>query len=78
MSNAAQKKEKEEWTMEKPMRDHARRLRDIYFLDPEDGERERSHQKREEKVGDFYGGGNALQNGNKEVLKEAAGNRKRE
>ena len=41
-------------------------------------ERQRSHQKREEKVGDSFGGVYVLQNGNKEVLKEAAGNRKRE
>ena len=41
-------------------------------------DRQRSHQKREEKVGDSCGGGNALQKGNKEVLEEAAGNRKRE
>ena len=41
--------------------DNARRLRCIYFIDPEDGEeRERSHKKREEKVGDSYGGGQCL------------------
>ena len=40
-------------------------------------DRQRSHQIREEIVGDCYGGGNALQNGNKEVLEEAAVNRKR-
>ena len=33
--------------------------------------------KREAKCGDSYGGGNALQNGNKEALREAAGKRKR-
>ena len=56
---AAQKKEKEEWAMEKPKLDNrskterrlfffekpkvdnARRLRGIYFIDPEDGEREK-------------------------------------
>ena len=44
MSNAAQRKEKQEWAMEKPKRDHARRLRDICFIDPEDGEREREKE----------------------------------
>ena len=78
MSNAAQKKEKEEWTMEKLKVDNARRLRGIYFIDPEDGEREKKPSKTRGKVGDSYGGGNALQNGNKEVLEEAAVNRKRE
>ena len=78
MSNAAQKKEKEEWTMEKLKVDNARRLRGIYFIDPEDGEREKKPSKTRGQVGDSYGGGNALQNGNKEVLEEAAVNRKRE
>ena len=41
MSNAAQKKEKEEWAMEKLKVDSARRLSGIYFIDPEDGEREK-------------------------------------
>ena len=41
MSNAAQKKEKEEWAMEKPKVDNARRPRGINFIDPEDGEREK-------------------------------------
>ena len=41
-------------------------------------DRERSHQKREEKVGDSYGGGKALQNVKEEVPEEAAGNRKQE
>ena len=29
---------KQEWTMEKPMLDNARKLRGVYFIDPEDGE----------------------------------------
>ena len=41
VSKAAQKKEKQEWAMEKPKLDKARRLRGMYFIDPEDGERER-------------------------------------
>ena len=38
MRKAAQKKEKQEWAHEKPNVDNARRLRGIYFIDPEDGE----------------------------------------
>ena len=30
--------EKEKWAMEKPKLDNARRLRGIYFIDPEDKE----------------------------------------
>ena len=55
----------EDWEaffLEKPKVDNARRLRGICFIDP-GRRRERSPQKREEKVGDSYGGGNALQNG---------------
>ena len=38
MSKAAHKKEKQEWAIEKTKLDNARRLRGIYFTDPEDGE----------------------------------------
>ena len=38
MSKAAQKKGKQQWAIEKPKLDDARRLRGIYFIDPEDGE----------------------------------------
>ena len=34
---SAHKKEKQEWANEKPKLDNARRLRGIYFIDPEDG-----------------------------------------
>ena len=37
MGKTAQKKEKQEWANEKPKLDDARRLRGIYFIDPEDG-----------------------------------------
>ena len=50
MSKAAQKKEKREWATEKPELDNARRLRGIYFIDPEDGECKKSHEKRREKL----------------------------
>ena len=35
MGKAAQKKDKQEWANEKPKLDDARKLRDIYFIDPE-------------------------------------------
>ena len=36
MSDAAQRKEKQQWAIEKPKLDHARKLRGIYFIDLED------------------------------------------
>ena len=36
MSAASKHKEKQEWAIEKPVLDNARRLRGIYFIDPED------------------------------------------
>ena len=38
MSKNAKLREKQEWTIEKPKLDSARRLRGIYFIDPEDME----------------------------------------
>ena len=38
LEKAAQKREKQEWAIEKPKLDNAWRLRGIYFTDPEDGE----------------------------------------
>ena len=38
MSNAAQRREKQEWAIEKPKLDNARKLRVIYFIDPKDEE----------------------------------------
>ena len=35
---SAQKREKQEWANEKPKLENARRLRGIYFIDPDDGE----------------------------------------
>ena len=71
MSNAAQKKEKEDWAMEKLKVDNARRLRGIYFIDPEDGEREkRSHQKREEKLEILMEAAMLCKTGTKKCLKK--------
>ena len=38
MSDASERKEKQKWAIEKPKIDNARRLRGIYFIDPDDGE----------------------------------------
>ena len=38
MSDAAQRREKQKWAIEKPRLDNARRLRRIYFIDPKDEE----------------------------------------
>ena len=38
IGKAAQNREMQEWAMEKPMLDNARRLRGIYFIDPDDEE----------------------------------------
>ena len=38
IGKAAQKREKQEWAIEKPKLDNAWRLRGIYFIDREDGE----------------------------------------
>ena len=38
MSDASKRKEKQKWAIEKPKLDNARKLRGIYFIDPEDDE----------------------------------------
>ena len=38
MSDASKRNEKQKWAVEKPKLDNARRLRGIYFIDPDDGE----------------------------------------
>ena len=38
MSDASKRKEKQKWAVEKPKLENARRLRGIYFIDPEDEE----------------------------------------
>ena len=69
MSTAAQKKEKQERAVEKPKLDDARKLRGIYFIDPEEGQFQETIKKTQRKVGDTDGGGHALQTRNKEALK---------
>ena len=50
MSKAAQKKEKHECAIEKRKLYNARRLRGIYFIDPEDGEYMETIQNAEKKL----------------------------
>ena len=49
MSEAA-KKEKPEWAMETPKNDNARKLRGIYFIEPEDGEHRETIQNARKKL----------------------------
>ena len=44
LSSAAQKREKQEWAVEKPKLDNARRMTGIYFVDPVGKEHEEDHQ----------------------------------
>ena len=50
ISHAAQRKEKQQWAIEKPKLDNARKLRCIYVIDPEDVEVKETMKKRAEKV----------------------------
>ena len=50
MSKAAQKKEKQDWAVQKPELDNAQRLRGIYFIDPEDGEQKDTIKKARKKL----------------------------
>ena len=67
IGKAVQKREKQEWAIEKPKDVNGGRLRGIYFIDPEDGAYEETI-KNGRKVGRFSGGGDALQKGNQEAL----------
>ena len=51
MSEAAQGKEKVKWAIDKPKLDNARRLRGIYFIDPEDAEFKENVQIARRKIG---------------------------
>ena len=62
MSEAAQRKEKQKWAIEKPKLDNAKRLRGIYFIDPAD-----DIIKSVEKVGSSDASSNALQDQGRKV-----------
>ena len=51
MSKAAQRKEKQQWAIEKTKLDNARKLRGIYFIDLDDREFKGTIRKSKEKLG---------------------------
>ena len=61
IGEAAQNREKPEWAKEKPKLDNARRLRGIYFIDPDDQDSKETLKKCEKKTGKTYGTRHALQ-----------------
>ena len=50
MSTVAQRKEKQQWAIEKPKLDNARKLRGIYSIDPDDGEFQETIQNAKKKL----------------------------
>ena len=69
MSDAAKKKAKQRWTIEKPKLDNARLLRGIFFIEPNDEEFQAHDASRSYKVGSSDASSNALQNTDKEQWK---------
>ena len=67
MSEAAQRKEKQKWCVEKPKLDNARKLRGFYFIDPADAESKETIEKCAEKVGSSDPSSYALQDEGKKV-----------
>ena len=59
MSDASKRKEKQKWTIEKPKLDNARKLRGIYFIDPEDAEFKET-MKNAQKIGNYDASSDAL------------------
>ena len=78
IGKAAQKREKQGWATEKPKLDSIRRLRGIYFIDPDGGECKETINTCDEKIGSSDGGGYALQkkgqSQKKELIEPASGN----
>ena len=60
MGKNAKLKEKQKWSHEKPQLDNVRKLRGIYFIDPEDKEF-KDHQKCSQEIGNTNGSRYALQ-----------------
>ena len=50
MAKAAKKQEKQEWAIEKPKLDNARKLRGVYFIDPEDEEHKETIKNARKKL----------------------------
>ena len=62
LARNAKLREKQKWAIEKPKLDNARRLRGIYFIDPEDKEfKETIKNARKKLVGNTNGSRHALQ-----------------
>ena len=51
VKSSSTKREKQEWTIEKPKLEEARWLRDIYFIDPDDAEFKKNMMNAQEKIG---------------------------
>ena len=68
----AQKREKQQWAVEKPKLDNAQKLRGIYFIDLDDGEFKETVENWR-----FRWGGYALQAEDDQASQQAAGNRQR-
>ena len=60
MSKNAKLREKHKWAIEKPKLDDARRLRGIYFIDPEDMELKKTIKNARRKIGNTNGSSHAL------------------
>ena len=74
MSKTAKKQEKQEWIIEKPKLDNARKLRGIYFIDLEDEDYKKTLSNARKKLENSFGSGYALQDGVKKAFQEATGN----
>ena len=61
MSDASKRKYKQKWAIQKPKLDNARRLRGIYFIDPDDEDFKDIMKKCAWKVGISDASRNALQ-----------------
>ena len=65
VSDASKRKEKQKWAIEKPKVDNAKRLRGIYFIDP-DEEFKDIMKKRSKEVRNSDASGNAVQDSSKQ------------
>ena len=62
MAKNAKLREKHKWSIEKPKLDNARRLRGIYFIDPDDMDFKEIIKNAKKKIGNTNGSNHALQN----------------
>ena len=61
LARNAELREKHKWAIEKPKLDHARRLRGIYFIEPEDKEFKETSRNARKQIGNANGSSHALQ-----------------